>query len=89
MQNPYVCGASWQLRGLRTVARAARANMTTAFDDYQQAFEAATQRANQARIDVAIRKHGEFGRTVYSVNYACVNDSDYGRYEIVRPGTPR
>lgn len=52
--------------------------------DYEQAVRYAREQARATGLDVAIRKCREYGRTVYNVAFACRNDSDYARAEIVK-----
>jgi len=59
--------------------------MTSSYHDYGQAYEAARRRANNTGLDVVIRSVLEYGRRVYNVSFACRADSDYIRYEIVKP----
>ncbi len=58
------------------------------FIDWKEAHAAAVEYANFVRMDVAIRKVKEFGRTGFNINIASHNDSDYAVAEIVRPGDP-
>ncbi len=58
------------------------------FIDWKEAYAAAVEYANFVRMDVAIRKVKEFGRTGFNINIASRNDSDYALAEIVHPGDP-
>ncbi len=53
--------------------------------DYQTARTLAARLARDCRHDVAIRAGREYGRRVYAVRLASVNDSDYYWAEIVQP----
>ena len=61
--------------------------MSQRFTSYDEAYEAARQKANDANLDVAIRRVKEFGKWGYNVTYASKNDSDYALAEIVKPGS--
>lgn len=55
------------------------------FSTWVDAREYALKRAKEYKLDLAIRRVKEFGRTGYNVTFACKMDSDYTRAEIVRP----
>lgn len=55
------------------------------FDDYKVARKAAEIAAHDTCLDIAIRKVREYGKVRFAVSFACRNDSDYARAEIVRP----
>ena len=63
--------------------------MSTRFTDYHAAYEQARQGADRLQLDHVIRAVKEYGKAGYNVSIACRNDSDYARYEIVRPGSPK
>ena len=63
--------------------------MSERFTNYHEAYEYARQKATRLNLDVVIRGVKEYGRMGYNVSGACKNDSDYARYEIVKPGMPR
>ncbi len=55
------------------------------FTDYKEAAEYARKRANELKIDQAIRAVKEYGKMGYNVACASRNDSDYARAEIIMP----
>ena len=56
------------------------------YDTWQEAHEEALYHATANNADVAIRKVKEYGKVRFVLSFACINDSDYARAEIVRPG---
>ncbi|CAB4177466.1 hypothetical protein UFOVP998_53 [uncultured Caudovirales phage] len=57
--------------------------------DYPAAYDYAVTTACALGIDQAIRRVTWFGRMRYQVSSASRHDSDYARYEIVTPRSPR
>lgn len=62
--------------------------MATRHATWKEAHIEAATLANRHKLDVAIRAVKEYGKLGYNVSFASVNDSDYARAEIVRPGAP-
>jgi len=62
--------------------------MSAVFDTWKEAHNAAKEKATRYNLDVAIRKVKEYGKIRFVVSFACRNDSDYARAEIITPNTP-
>ena len=56
--------------------------------EWKAAHAAAVALARSTHHDVALRKVKEFGKVGYNIKLASLNDSDYARAEIVKPGDP-
>ncbi len=56
--------------------------------DYLACARDAREYATRLGLDVALRAVREYGKAGYSYKLASVNDSDYARAEIIRPGEP-
>lgn len=60
--------------------------MSSRHESWSSAHAEAATLATKTGLDVAIRAVREYGKLGYNVSFASVNDSDYAKAEIVRPG---